>query len=143
MNFKVVTIFGVFDGIHEGHRAFIHEAKTKGGRLVALVARDSEVFTLKGKNPMYDESTRLQMLLDISEVDDARLGDEEQGTYKILQEVNPNLIFLGYDQQALFNNISEAIRQGILSPIKLEYGTPYEPDVFHTSLLNTTHEPRN
>ena len=40
---KTIAIFGVFDGIHDGHLFFIREAKKQGNRLVAIVARDEVV----------------------------------------------------------------------------------------------------
>ena len=59
---KKVVIFGVFDGIHEGHLAFIKEAKKQGNNLVAIVARDEMVQKLKGKIPKYNEVERINSL---------------------------------------------------------------------------------
>lgn len=136
MTFRTVTIFGVFDGIHDGHRAFISEARTQGEKLVAIVARDSEVELLKGKLPVLDEVARIKNLLEVPDIDQVLLGDAKQGTYKTLQEIKPDIIFLGYDQQALFDSISEAIKKGILPEIELTYGNPHKGDTLHSSILN-------
>jgi FAD synthetase len=133
---KTVTIFGVFDGIHEGHLAFIKEAKALGDKLVAIVARDSEVEKIKGKLPINNEVLRINALLKVEDIDQVFLGDAEQGTYKIVQEVKPHVIFLGYDQQALFDNLKEAIKNGILPEMELIYGKAHEPEVFKSSILN-------
>lgn len=140
MNSRTVTIFGVFDGIHDGHRAFISEAKALGDKLVAVVARDSEVEKLKGHLPTNDEVSRINMLLKVEDVDQVFLGDVEQGTYNIIKEINPSVIFLGYDQQSLFDNISAAISKGVLPQIELVYGKPHKPEIFKSSILNVTNE---
>ncbi len=135
---KTVTVFGVFDGIHEGHLAFIKEAKALGDKLVAIVARDSEVEKIKGKPPVNNEVLRINALLKVEDIDQVFLGDAEQGTYKIVQEVKPNVIFLGYDQQALYENLKEAIKKGILPEIEIIYGQAHKPEVFKSSIINNS-----
>src|SRR3989344_2362941 len=98
---KTVMVFGVFDGIHEGHRFFLQQARMRGDRVVAIVARDTAVFRLKGKNPHRGEQLRLQNMLDAKLVDEALLGDEEMGRYTALEAYHPQIIALGYDQEAL------------------------------------------
>jgi FAD synthetase len=134
---KTVAIFGVFDGIHDGHLAFIHEARTHGEQLVAIVARDSVVLKLKGRLPVHDEVKRILMLLEVPEIDLVFLGDPDEGTYKTLKKVNPQVIFLGYDQQALFDSISMAMKEGFLSEMELIYGTPHKPETFKSSIINS------
>ncbi len=136
MNSKKILIFGVFDGVHDGHLAFINEAKKKGDHLVAIVARDSIVKELKGKIPKYNEVERINELLLIPGVDLVFLGDAKTGTYSILKEIKPDIIFLGYDQDALFVNLSESIKKGILPKIEIIRGNSYKPEIFHSSILN-------
>lgn len=136
MNLKTVLIFGVFDGIHDGHRDFIREAKKQGERLVAIVARDSVVETLKGKTPLHNEADRIKSLLEVPDIDLVFLGDPEEGTYNIVKEIKPNTIYLGYDQQALFDNITHAISDGVLPEIELVYGKAHKGETLHSSLLN-------
>lgn len=137
---KTITIFGVFDGIHEGHLVFIKEAKALGDKLVAIVARDSEVEKTKGKLPINNEVSRINSLLQVEDIDQVFLGDAEQGTYKVLQEVKPHVIFLGYDQQALFENLTEAIKKKIIPEIELVYGKAHKPEVFKSSIINKANE---
>jgi cytidyltransferase-like protein len=133
---KKVVIFGVFDGIHEGHLAFIKEAKKQGNNLVAIVARDEMVQKLKGKIPKYNEVERINSLLEIEDIDLVRLGDLYIETYNTLMEINPDIIYLGYDQQDLSNNLNKVIKKGILKNIKIIHGNPYKPEIFHSSILN-------
>ncbi len=136
MTSKTILIFGVFDGIHDGHRAFIGEARLLGERLVAIVARDESVSKLKGKPPLHTEADRIKFLLEIPEIDLVLLGDKDEGTYNVVKEIKPDIIFLGYDQQSLFDSISLSIEKGILPNIKLIYGNPHEPETLHSSIIN-------
>ncbi len=131
-----VAIFGVFDGIHEGHREFIRQAKSHGQELVAIVARDSIVEKLKNKMPINREANRIESLLEVPEIDRVYLGDAEEGTYKILKEINPDCVYLGYDQEALSASIKKAIKVGHLSKMDIILGQPYKPEIFKSSILN-------
>jgi cytidyltransferase-like protein len=136
MSNKTVVIFGVFDGVHDGHLSFIREAKKQGNHLVAIVARDSVVEELKSKLPEYSEVERINALLEIPEIDLILLGDPKIGTYNILKEVKPNVVFLGYDQQALYENLNNAIKNGNFPEIEIVRGKPHKPEIFHSSILN-------
>lgn len=136
MTNKTVAIFGVFDGVHEGHLHFIKEAKNEGNHLVAIVARDEVVEKLKGKLPVDNEVCRVNELLKVSDIDMVMLGDPQIETYNILREVKPNVIFLGYDQSGLFESLNKFTKNGILPDIKIIQGSPYKPEIFHSSILN-------
>jgi len=133
---KKVVIFGVFDGIHEGHSSFIKEAKKQGNQLVAIVARDKIVKILKGKLPILTEVERINELLKIEDIDLVLLGDPELETYNTLREVNPEIIYLGYDQENLLNNIKKVMKNGSLPKMEIIIGQPHQPDIFHSSIIN-------
>ncbi|MDE2031090.1 MAG: adenylyltransferase/cytidyltransferase family protein [Patescibacteria group bacterium] len=136
MNHKTVTIFGVFDGIHEGHRVFIREAKTKGDKLVAVVTRDEMVKKIKNKLPLKNEVDRINELVKVPDIDLVFLGDKDLGTYNILKEIKPDIVYLGYDQQNLFDSITKAIDDKVLPEIELVYGRAHKGDTLHSSLIN-------
>ena len=136
MNSKKILIFGVFDGIHEGHLSFINEAKKHGNQLVAVVARDTIIEKIKGKKPKFNEVERIKNLLEVYDIDLVLLGDPQTETYNVLKEVNPDIIFLGYDQHALHENLLEKIKSGYLNNIELIIGSPHKPDTHHSSILN-------
>lgn len=136
MNSKKILIFGVFDGIHDGHMHFVNEAKTHGDHLVAVVARDSVVKNLKGELPKQNEVERIEALLKVQEVDLVLLGDGEISTYNVLKEVRPDVVFLGYDQEALKKDLSDKIKSGILKDIEIIIGTSHKGEELHSSILN-------
>ena len=67
-------------------------------------------------------------------VGDVILGDEEPSSYRVLGELNPDVICLGYDQQALRANLEEWMR-GQGQEIPMYFLEPYYPDTFHNSFL--------
>lgn len=136
MQNKTVVIFGVFDGIHGGHLSFINDAKKQGNHLVAIVARDKVVEFLKGKLPIYNEVDRINFVLKVPEIDLVLLGDPDIGTYNVLKEVKPDVIFLGYDQQSLESNLKKMIKEKNLPEIQIMEGIPYSPEIFHSSIIN-------
>jgi FAD synthetase len=133
---RTVVIFGVFDGIHEGHLYLIKEAKKQGNRLVAIVARDEIVKELKGRVPKNNEVERINELLKVGDIDLVLLGDPQMETYNTLKEVSPSVVFLGYDQKALFDSINKMMKKGSLPKMEVIQGEPYKPEIFHSSIMN-------
>lgn len=136
MKIKKILIFGVFDGIHEGHLYFINNAKKQGDQLIAVVARDSIVKKLKGKIPNSNEVDRINSLLEVPSIDLVLLGDPDIGTYNILREINPDIIYLGYDQNELHGHLLESIKNNKLISYKILQGDSYKPEIFHSSIIN-------
>lgn len=93
---KRVFVGGTFDLIHPGHIELLRYASTLG-RLYVVVARDVNVARLKGRKPVLDESSRLQVISAIRYVYRAFLGDESD-IFKSVEQVKPDVIVLGPDQ---------------------------------------------
>lgn len=96
-----VLAFGTFDGLHAGHLFFLRAARSLGSTLTVVVARDQDVRELKQKEPQFDENTRLAAVSALSYVNATRLSDEVRGAFIVIQEVQPDVIALGHDQNEL------------------------------------------
>lgn len=131
-----VVVFGIFDGVHEGHRAFFRQAKTKGDELVCIVGRDAVCALLKQKTPRHTEQERVELVKREAWVDDAVLGDHAISTYEVLSALRPDVVCFGYDQKLLRNDFERwAAAEG--SNVEIHALDPFEPDVYHTSLLRS------
>lgn len=95
---KTVLAFGCFDILHYGHLQYLRKAKELGDRLIVVVARDSTMKKVKGREPVFDERARLDMVRGLKPVDDAAFGHEKGDKYEIIRELMPDFIALGYDQ---------------------------------------------
>jgi FAD synthetase len=97
---KKIATFGVFDIIHSGHIKFLENCKriAKDSELIVIVSRDSTILKEKGKSPVMSEEERRKILESIKPVDRAILGYEGQDKLKIVEEIRPDFIVLGYNQ---------------------------------------------
>ncbi|RLF07730.1 MAG: hypothetical protein DRJ60_01990 [Thermoprotei archaeon] len=96
-NRKKVMVAGVFDIIHPGHIYLISKASELGD-VIVVVARDSTVERLKGRRPIIPEEQRLEVIKNIKNVSDAILGHEGEDMLKIVEEIKPDIIMLGPNQ---------------------------------------------
>lgn len=132
---KKVMVFGVFDGLHEGHRYFLSEAAKHGDELIVVVARDEMVRVLKNKTPRHTEEERRLAVARLGAVTRAVLGDREQGVYNVIKKYNPDIICIGHDQHALAEDLEKRMARGEIprvSPVRLQ---EYEGERRHISLL--------
>lgn len=131
---KRVVVFGMFDGVHEGHRSLFRQTKKYGDELIVIVGRDSVYKKLKGKPPRYGEILRLALVLNEKPVDVAVLGDSKLSSYTTLRKLHPDVICFGYDQEALFADLSQWLQRKKFS-IPLIRLNPYKPHIHHNSLI--------
>lgn len=88
---------GCFDLLHDGHMSLLSNAKQKCDFLIVGLNSDSSVKLLKGKNrPIENELERLKNLSIINDVD-ALIVFKEKTPFKIIKEINPNVLFKGAD----------------------------------------------
>lgn len=131
---NVVAVFGVFDGIHDGHRSLVRQARMFGDRIVAIVARDEVVARMKGHVPATGEQERRAALVREGLADEAVLGDMEQSSYEILRTVDPDVVCFGYDQRELEKDCVEWVRKEGLD-IRTYRLEAHQGEKLHNSLL--------
>lgn len=128
-----VLCTGTFDGVHPGHLDYFKQAKSYGDYLIAVVARDSSVLKEKGK-PKYPEQERLAQVKAVETVDKATLGNEGD-KLKIVEELKPDVICLGYDQKVDEEKLAETLAKRGLKP-KIIRLKAYQPEKYKSSILN-------
>ena len=126
---------GVFDLLHLGHLRFLEESKKKGGpgsKLVVVIARDKTVFRRKGKGPVVPEDQRRELVAALRVVDQAILGREEIDLLGILKEVKPDIVCVGYDQDAIRVAVTGLVRREEL-PVRVVRIRRFGPLGFNSS----------
>ncbi len=133
---KRVLVFGTFDIFHPGHEYFLKQAKKLGNQLVVVVARDKTVEQVKGKAPVNDEQARLGVIQKLDYVSKAVLGYETSDKYKIIREIKPDIICLGYDQTTFTNDLEAKLHEIGLSPEIIRIDA-YKPHKYKSSHYKT------
>jgi FAD synthetase len=131
---KKVMVFGVFDGVHEGHEAILKEAKALGDHLIVVVAQDHIVQHLKGHQPKINLTDRFEHLKKADMVDEVVIGDAELGTWEVVKKEKPDVIALGYDQESLKADLEAHMDKFEKKP-ELVVMKSYEPNTYHSSLI--------
>lgn len=98
-NFKVVMVFGAFDGLHTGHLDFFRQARKHGDFLLVSVGTDKNVERIKGKMALFSQEERLDLVEACRFVDKAVMGAEEN-FWEHIGKFSPDVVCLGYDQWA-------------------------------------------
>ena len=128
-----VLVFGSFDLLHEGHKHFFNEAKKLGDSLHVVVARDSSIKSLKGHESKFNEDERVEHIKKLEIVDEVRLGYEGD-KWKVIEEIKPDIIALGYDQ----DSYTEGLEKGMLDrnlKVKIVRLGSYIPEKYKSSLI--------
>lgn len=131
---KKVMVFGVFDGVHEGHRHFLKEARALGNSLIVAVAQDHIVLHLKGHLPKLNLSERFAHLKEEDGVDEVVIGDHKLSSWEVVEKYKPDIIALGYDQKLLREDLEMHVKE-FDWPLELKEISAYEPNIYHSSLL--------
>lgn len=104
-----VVVFGIFDGLHQGHQFFLQKAAEQGDELIAVAGRDETSRLLKNKTPRHAEKERVRALQNHPLVSKAILGDIKQSSWAILKRLQPDIICVGHDQTALRESLAQWI----------------------------------
>lgn len=128
-----IMCFGTFDILHPGHMYFLKQAKQLGDRLVVVVAKDSTIKEVKGITPKYNEKQRVEHIRDLRIADKVVLGYEAD-KYEIIEEINPDVIVLGYDQNSFADKLREEMTKREMNP-KIVRLKPYKEEHYKSSKL--------
>ena len=133
MTLKRVLIFGSFDLLHEGHRDLFRQAREYGEELHVIVARDKTIEEIKKKKPHYGENVRFQLLEREPLINVVHMGDLDD-KYRLIKEIMPFVIVLGYDQTAFVDELKQKIADYGLH-CKIVRAKPYFPLKFKSSII--------
>ena len=125
-----VICFGTFDGLHMGHLSYFKQAKKLGDHLIVIVARDVNAKKIKGKLPKVKEKQRLHSVSDCKLVDEAHLGNV-RNKYAVINKYQPDVICLGYDQQADEKKIKTLFPE--VEVVRLK---PHKPHIYKSKFQN-------
>ncbi len=133
-----ILAFGTFDIFHAGHGFFLQQA-ARLGQLHVVIARDKTVEQVKGRPPFNDELSRQETVNSLSFVHSTYLGSHED-KYCVIQQIRPDIIMLGYDQEVFTKDLKEILAKRNLQPQIIRLQESLDPKINKSSLLRPSHE---
>jgi cytidyltransferase-like protein len=131
---RTVMIGGAFEIIHPGHLHTISQARRLGDALVVVVATNESVKRNKRREPVTDESARVELVSSLKEVDLAILGGHGS-IYETLERVRPDIVAIGYDQRHSAEEITREGKRRGLNVRVVRLRTPI-PELKTTRIVN-------
>ena len=120
-----VMATGTFDLLHIGHLYYLEEAKKLGDELIVVIANDETVRKNK-HNPVTPQEMRCKLVEALKPVDKAVIGYKDD-FLKIVEEIKPDIIALGYDQNFDEEEIRNALKRRGLN-VKIVRCSKYSGD---------------
>jgi len=106
------------------------------GDVYVIVATDKNRTLYSGEVPIISQEQRLEVIKNIKNVTEARLGRSDNDTLKTVEEINPDIILLGPDQKYSIDVLKNELKKKGLNNIQIKrleaYYDKYE---LHSSRL--------
>ncbi|MFX1575941.1 MAG: adenylyltransferase/cytidyltransferase family protein [Promethearchaeota archaeon] len=110
MTKKQIVLAGTFDILHPGHVFLITEA-AKLGDVTVVIARDENVVKTKGHPVIIPEKQRLFMVEALRGVSKAVLGNLGPDFVRIVEELKPDILMLGPNQDISLEEIQNRLNE--------------------------------
>ena len=116
---------GAFDVLHPGHLHYLTESAALGDELVVVLASDERV---PSRKDLYmDEASRRELVGALAVVDEAIVGNEGD-IYDVLDEVAPDVVTIGYDQDYDLEELRADLAERGYGDIEVVRIDAYEPE---------------
>ena len=127
--FKLAMVFGVFDGLHPGHKHFLSQAVGKCERLILVLTLDQTSQDLKGRAPKQDYQQRAKKISEFNSAIKIIPGDSTPGQWSMISQYKPEMIFLGYDQQGIAKELKKL-------DVPFAFLEAHNPEQYKSSLMD-------
>jgi choline-phosphate cytidylyltransferase len=106
---RTVLTFGTFDVFHVGHLRVIERAATYGDRLVVGVSSDALNFSKKGRNPVFSQAERLEIVGALKPVDEVFVEESLALKREYLQQFEADVLVMGDDWKGRFDEFGDIV----------------------------------
>jgi choline-phosphate cytidylyltransferase len=104
---KTVITFGTFDVFHVGHLSILNRARALGERLVVGVSSDALNFSKKGRNPIYPQQARLDIVAGLKCVDAVFLEESLEKKREYIRRFHADVLVMGDDWCGRFDALAD------------------------------------
>lgn len=102
-----VITFGTFDVLHVGHVRVLNRAAELGERLVVGVSSDALNFSKKGRNPVFTQDERLEIVSNIKVVNTVFVEESLEQKREYVVEHGADILVMGDDWAGKFDHLSD------------------------------------
>ena len=103
---RVIT-FGTYDMFHFGHLQLLRRARELGNELHVGVSSDKMSFNKKGRNPVYPEKERMEILRNIRYVDHVFIETSLKNKRDYLIKYSSDILVMGDDWAGKFDEFKD------------------------------------
>ncbi len=100
---KRVITFGTFDLFHVGHLRILERAATLGSHLIVGVSSDALNFSKKGRNPIYPENERMEIVKSLRCVNEVFLEESLELKGEYIKTYRADVLTMGHDWEGRFD----------------------------------------
>ena len=106
---RVIT-FGTYDVFHVGHLNLIKRARVLGDELFVGVSSDRMNFEKKGRNPIYPERERMEIIASLRDVDQVFLEESLALKRRYLTDYKADILVMGDDWAGKFDEFRDVCK---------------------------------
>ena len=104
---KTVITFGTFDVLHVGHVRVLNRAAEFGDRLVVGVSSDALNFSKKGRNPVFSQDERVELVSNMKVVDEVFVEESLELKREYIQQYGADVLVMGDDWEGRFDEFKD------------------------------------
>lgn len=104
---RTVITFGTFDVLHVGHVRVLNRAAALGDRLVVGVSSDRLNFSKKGRNPVFTQEERVEIVANLKVVDSVFIEESLEQKRDYVLEHGAQVLVMGDDWAGKFDHLNE------------------------------------
>jgi glycerol-3-phosphate cytidylyltransferase len=109
-----VITFGTFDVLHVGHLRILQRSRALGDRLVVGVSSDALNFSKKGRNPVFSEDERCELVANLKCVDEVFVEESLELKREYVQRFAADVLVMGDDWAGKFDFLNDICKVSYL-----------------------------
>jgi glycerol-3-phosphate cytidylyltransferase len=105
-----VITFGTFDVLHVGHLRILQRSRELGDRLVVGVSSDALNMSKKGREPVFSEDERCELVANLKCVDEVFVEESLELKRDYIEQHKADVLVMGDDWAGRFDFVSDLCR---------------------------------
>jgi glycerol-3-phosphate cytidylyltransferase len=105
-----VITFGTFDVLHVGHLRILKRSRELGDRLVVGVSSDALNMAKKGRQAVFSQDERCELVANLSCVDEVFVEESLELKREYIEKYGADVLVMGDDWSGKFDHLSDVCR---------------------------------